>query len=149
MADLFTYVYDPKKVAVAIGNLEEVPGLNGIGAHSLTGFAEGTFVNVEKNEDKYTMVSGGQEETTRVVHGNNQGTLTITLKHTSPSNAVLGKIANSDKIVSVWVSDQNTDGALFAGGDEAWLQKPAAQSRGNSVENITWVFSIAKYGQLQ
>ena len=148
MADLFTYVYDPKKVTVTIGELEDVPGLS-IKTHTITGFAEGTFVTAEKNEDKYTMVSGGQEETTRVVHGNNQGTVTVTLKHTSPSNSVLAKVANSDEVVSVWVNDLNTDGPMLAGGNEGWLQKPAAQSRGNSVENITWTFSIAKYGQQQ
>ncbi len=127
--------YDPKNVAVTVGGTV------------MTGFAEGTFITCEKEEDNYTTVVGADGTTTRARVNNEIGNITITLKSTSPSNFILSNYARSRETRSIYVSDRNQDSRVFAGGRTGWVMKPAPVSRGSDVENVEWTLQVSDYIQ--
>lgn len=131
-----TATYDPKAVIVTF---------NG---KIITGFADGTFIKGERNEDVYTNHVGIDGKVTRVKNNNNTGTITITLKHNSPSNRLLEKYAKSGKVGNISVTDTNFDDDVSMGGSEAWVKKPAAFERGKEVSDREWVFDTADYDQV-
>ena len=69
--------YDPKQVIVTIGG---VP---------MSGFSDGTFLEIDRNEPTWNTVVGADGLVTRGKTNNFSGTLTLTLKQSSPSNDVL------------------------------------------------------------
>lgn len=78
--------YDPKKVAVIFAGLP------------LSGFAPGTFVKVEYNEDAFSLEVGADGETTRVKNANMSGKITVTLMASSASNDDLSDLAVADRV---------------------------------------------------
>lgn len=132
-----TRTYDPKKVYVHITNAT----VN----HLVTGFASGTFVTCARNNDMVDMVTGGKGESTQVIHGLEDGTITMTLKNTSPSLPVLRALASSRELFSCFVVDNNPDSYMKAGGTDCRFVRPPDESRGQSVENITATVLVGKY----
>jgi hypothetical protein len=130
MSDSVTY--DPRDVNVVVGNA------------FLTGFAEGTFVSCEKNEDHYTPHVGAQGEVDRARNANSLGMITVTLKHTSPSNAHLNNLAKSLEMFPARVVDRNTPQAMV-GGSQCWIVKPANLERGREITGQEWQIMCADY----
>lgn len=131
-----TATYDPKSVIVTVnGNI-------------VTGFADGTFVKGERNEDTYSNHVGVDGKVTRVKNNNETGTITITLQHNSPSNRILEKYASNGKIVNINITDTNFDSDVGFGGSEAWVKKPAAFERGKEVGDREWTLDVADYDQV-
>lgn len=126
--------YDPKDVNVIV---------NGI---VLTGFAEGTFISAEKEEESYTTYVGAKGEVARSKNANPLGKITVTLKATSPSNAYLNNLAYSKGVFPVLVVDQNT-GNTTVGGTECWLEKPPAMEWGKEISEMEYTFIVADYTQ--
>lgn len=124
--------YDPRDVQVIVGG------------NILTGFADGGFVKCEKQEDNYETHVGAQGEVSRSRNANPLGTITITLQSTSPSNAVLNRLAKSRNTFAARVVDRNT-GNVTAGGSECWVQKPADREWGDEVSDVEWVIIVADY----
>ncbi len=133
--------YDPNEVYVNVKKPDDERWIR------ITGLAEGTFVTCEKEEDNYQTVAGADGLITRTRIHNNLGNITITLKNTSPGNSVLNGLAKSRSIISIQVNDKNKDQKVKAGGDEGWILKPAAHSRGADVENVEWNIQVADYYQ--
>ena len=128
--------YDPKKVVVTADGTY------------LTGFAEGTFVNCEKDEENHEVHVGAQGEISRTIRANDMGTITVTLKSTSPSNEVMSGLAKRKKSVfPFYVRDENDTTKLVAGGSEAWVERQAPQERGGQVTNIEWTVKVSDYSQ--
>jgi len=127
--------YDPRNVAVIVNGQQ------------IVGFADGTFIEAEKDEDTWSKDVGAQGDVTFVRSADPTGTITLTLKHNSPSNAYLTELARSEETVSILIQDKNFDGDVSAGGSEAKVQKPASFSRGDEVEDMEWVFLVADYEQ--
>ena len=69
--------YDPKQVIITVGG---VP---------MSGFSDGTFLEIDRNEPTWNMVVGADGLVTRGKTNNFSGTMTLTLKQSSPSNDVL------------------------------------------------------------
>jgi len=76
--------YDPRDVQIIVGG---VP---------LSGFADGTFINVASDEPLYNKTVGADGEVSRSRSNNRAGTVTITLKQTSNGNDVLSGFAALD-----------------------------------------------------
>lgn len=127
-----TRQYDPRDVNVIVDG------------EFLTGFAEGTFVSCEKEEDGYETYVGAQGEVTRSRNAHPIGTITVTLEHTSPSNNTLNRRANSGAIFPASMVDRNSRRATI-GGSECWIQKPADEERGDEVSEVEWVIVVADY----
>jgi len=128
-----TQTYIPAEVAVSIGG-------NVIG-----GYADGTFISVERETDAYTKHVGADGEVSRTANANRSGTLTLTLKQTASSNLVLGAYANQDEashdaVFDVLISD-NLGNKLFA--SEGWIKKVPNQEYGDEQANREWAIDLA------
>jgi hypothetical protein len=132
MADLRTY--DPKKVIVTVGG---VP---------MSGYADGTFISVERDNDTWSKVSGADGAVSRAKSNDRTGTLTLTLQQTSPSNDVLSGFARVDEIsndgvVPISVTDLGGRTVIFSA--FGWVQKPPTVEMAKEISNREWVLALA------
>lgn len=129
-----TVTYDPTQIVVIFGG-------------PITGYAEGTFVKVTRDEDTFKKYVGADGEVTRARTRNKGGSIELTLTQSSPSNDVLSAIAmlgeetNAD-IQPCTVKDLN--GATLEFAAQAWVKKPADTEYGKDVQTRTWVIDCAK-----
>lgn len=124
------FTYDPKQVSVIVGGQ--------IGQ----GFADGTFVKVERNDPAFNLKVGVDGEGTRAKSNNKSGKVTITLMQSSSFNDVLSGFAAADElanagVVPVLVKD-NSGRSLFACAT-AWVQKYPDSEFAKEVGTRTWV----------
>jgi hypothetical protein len=113
MADLHTY--DPLQIVVIFRGIQ------------ISGYADGTFVKVERSEDTWSDQVGADGEMTRVRSRNRSGLITVTLVAGSPTNQLLAAVQQEDEnfstgVGSVMVKDLN--GLDLHTGESAWLVKP-------------------------
>lgn len=124
------YQYDPKDISMIFA------GIN------IQGFADGTFVNVERNEDQFSLAVGAQGEGTRIKNNNRSGRITITLQQSSPSNAELDALATADELSNsgfgpVLVRDNG--GQDLHKGEVAWIVKKPAAAYAKELSNREWI----------
>lgn len=130
-----TFQYDPSQVVLNVGGKD------------INGFAEGTFIKVERNKDAFELVVGSDGEGTRVKSVNLSGTITCTLQQASPSNDDLSGFATSDErtsngAVPVLMTDKNnsiTRAAMKVG----WIKKKPSTEFSNAHSNREWVIESA------
>lgn len=127
----FLKTYDPGQVVVNVGGRD------------ITGFADGTFVKVERNADAFSLTIGADGEATRVKSRNRSGRFTFTLQQSSPSNDILTAVANKDEVtntgvVPVMVKDAN--GTTLASAAKAWSVKKASAEFGKDASSREWIF---------
>lgn len=127
--------YNPKQVILTIGGIP------------ISGYAEGTFINVERDEDSFSKYVGSDGEVSRARTNNNSGTLTLTLAQTSNSNLILSGILQEDElrgdgIVPVIIKDASGQSVAFAA--EGWIKKPASNEYSNEVGSREWTIDLAK-----
>jgi len=126
--------YDPKAVSISA---------NGI---PIGGFADGTFVEIERSEDMFTKVVGADGETSRSKTNDRSGMITITLAQTSLSNDILSGLAYLDEVSNtgvfpVLVKDNEGNAIFFS--EQAWIKKVAPASFSKGIENREWVIECA------
>src|SRR5690606_26435867 len=78
------------------------------------------------------------------------GTITITLKHNSPSNSYLYELWRqqddpSAEPITILVQDRHFDGDVSIGGSERKIVNLPAFSRGDEMEDAEWEFLVADY----
>lgn len=117
-----------------------------IGGAIIDGYADGTFVNVERDEDGFTKKTGANGRTTRTKNSNKSGVITITLQQTSPSNDVLSAFQAIDEqtangIVPVLVKDKR--GTSLYSSPAAWIRKTPPAPFAKESENREWVLDCA------
>lgn len=132
MADVETYIPGDTQVSFA--------------GYELTGYADGTFITVEREEDSFTKHVGSDGEVSRTLNPNQSGTVTLTLKQTSDSNRVLHGLLATDEgdgsgVDVLMVKDNLTNRAMAT---EAWISKPPNMELGKEASNREWVFQCAK-----
>lgn len=129
--------YDPSKVLVIVnGNI-------------MSGFADGTFVVVEREVEAFAKVVGADGEVTRTKSANKSGSMTITLKQTSASNLVLSALANLDEASSAGVVPvilKEASSVAFA--TEGWVQKQPPMEYGNEAGDREWIIDLASIEML-
>lgn len=133
MAGVYNYASDEVQIVV--------------GGVTMTGLADGTFVSISRDEQAFTKVTGADGSTSRSKSANRAGTITITLKQTSPSNDVLTGFMladeqNSDGIVPVMVKD--TGGRTLSYASAAWVQQAPDQDFGKEINEREWVLDCAR-----
>lgn len=124
--------YQPDQVAlIAVG----VP---------VTGFAPGTFITAERNEDSFSLSVGSDGDACRTRTNNLSGRITFTLLQSSASNILLSAIANTDErspagdgILPSTVKDNSGTTLLLA--ENSWIVKPANVEYSNEATNREWV----------
>lgn len=126
--------FDPANVVVSIGG---VP---------MSGYADGTFLLVDRDEDAFTKVTGADGFTTRVKSNNRGGSLTLTLKQSSPSNDILSGFANLDElsnsgVVPILVKDLSGTSTYFSA--TGWIRKYPSSEFGKELNNREWIIDLA------
>ena len=126
--------YDPKQVVLTVGG---VP---------INGFADGTFISVERSSDTFEKVSGADGITSRAKINDFSGSLVVTLAQTSPSNDVLSSIAlldeaSSSGVVPVLLKDVGGSTIIFSA--KGWIKKPPTVEYGKAITNREWALDLA------
>lgn len=127
--------YDAKKVAVIVGGIP------------MSGFADGEFISVERDDDAFTKVSGSDGIVSRAKTNNRSGMATLTLAQTSPSNDVLSGFAIADEldnsgVVPMVIKDLLGNSTFFSG--TAWIRKVPTAGFGKEISNREWIFDLAE-----
>lgn len=126
--------YDPRRVIITIGG---VP---------MMGFADGTFIAIERDQDAFSKVTGADGETARSKSNNRAGSIALTLMQTSISNDVLESFAARDElagagIVPILVKDLNGGSVFFSA--TGWVRKRPGAEYSKEIGNRQWVFDCA------
>lgn len=122
--------YDPSQVAIIVGGFQ------------VTGFADGTFLTVERNADNFALYIGTDGEGTRAKSNNKSGRMTFTLAQSSDANAFLSALVTADElsnsgIVPVLVKD-NSGSSLYSA-ETAWIVKHPAAEFGREIGTREWI----------
>lgn len=127
--------YDPLEVAVIVGG------------HVVSGYADGTFLVVERNNDTFARTTGASGETARAKSNDRSGKFTITLLQSSLSNGVLQGFATSDELANsgtfpVLIKDANGNDIFSA--EIAWIMKPSNAEYGKEITEREWVIETGE-----
>ena len=118
-----------------------------VGGQPITGFAQGSKVTLERDEDAFTKYIGVDGEVSRSKNCNKAGTATITLAQTSPSNDLLSELAANDEaantgVVPLLVRDLN--GTTLAAAPDAWVRKMPSTAFGKEIGDREWVLDCGR-----
>jgi hypothetical protein len=127
--------YDPQKVKLSLGG------------QIASGYVDGTFISVERDEDSWTKVVGADGEVSRAKSANTAATLTLTLAQTSPFNDILSALAAADEVNSAGVFPvilKDNGGNTVISSGAGWVKKPPVAAFSKTVEGREWVIDLGK-----
>lgn len=130
-----TKTYDPSQVLCSfLGN-------------QLSGFADGTFVKVSRDEAGFMKMTGADGEVARARNKNKGGKITFTLMQSSASNDILSAAAASDEqtgtgIGALLIKDAN--GTTVVSVQNAWVEKLADSEFGKELGTREWSIDCDK-----
>ena len=136
-----TSTYDPSQVVVTFGELR------------ITGYADGTVIKVERDEDRYTKKIGVDGETGRTRNNNRGGTIEVTLLQTSASNLALSAKATADDDAPGGLPPEplvvkDLEGNSLHVAAAAWIQKLPASEFAKELGQRTWIFGTGSLRQV-
>lgn len=108
----------------------------------ISGFAEGTFITVERDEDAYTYQASTSGGGTRTKNANKAGKITVVLQKSSPSNQVFSDAAKADEESNSGVSPvlvRDNSGKDVSKSESAYVSKIASAEEAKELPNRTWV----------
>lgn len=108
----------------------------------LTGWADGTFVTVEFDEQQWNKVTGAGGDTQRSKTNNYAGKVTVTLLNGSVSNDVLSAAWNADRVDNTGkgpIIVKDLSGTTIWQAKNAWIQQMPSQGYGKDAETREWV----------
>ena len=112
-----------------------------LGTHSVTGFADDSFITVEPLGDGVTSKSGCDGEVARAVDPNEQYSVKITLLQTSSSNAFQhpqNKAYNTNRDAAYPIIIKYHKCNFVYSADAAWVVKPPSRAYGKETNNREW-----------
>ena len=126
-----TKTYNPAQVVVIF---------NG---HEISGYADGSFVTVARDEDAFSLVVGSSGEGVRSKMNNKSGTITVTLLQSSGSNAFLSGFAELDELSAggqgpLLIKDNSGDSLHVC--ESAWIQKLPDSEYAREAGSREWTF---------
>lgn len=128
------HTYDPAQITVAIGGA------------IMGGYTDGTFVEVARNESSWNTVVGADGIVTRGKSNNRSGTLTLTLKQSSPSNDILSAILVGDELTNVGVFPvliEDLSGTSLYFSAQAYITTFASSTFSKDITDRSWVITLA------
>lgn len=129
--------YDPKLVLLTLGEI------------LISGYADGSMIEVARDGDSFTKYVGTDGEVCRVRNRNRSGSVTVHLAQTSLSNDALSALLAADELAGTGVRPLqlvDMSGTTIIGADRAWIRKPADSPFGKDIQDRTWVIDC---GHLQ
>ena len=107
----------------------------------IVGYAPGTFIEVERNEDAMTLEVGTDGHGVRTRNSNKSGVFRLTLQQGSPSNDVLMAAAQADELTGTGVGPsfmKDASGRSTALAPNSWVRKPAAMGFAKEHGSRVW-----------
>lgn len=108
----------------------------------ITGVMDGEFLTITPSVDPAALHVGGDGEQTMVVNADESATIAITLKQTSPSNAVLNALRATKAVFAVAVKDNS--GVSIHTGAKAFISGATAVSYGQEITGRVWTIAVGK-----
>ncbi len=127
--------YDPKQVIVTFGG---VP---------ISGFADGTFISVSPNNDRFTKAVGADGEVARSKSVDYSHEVTLTLLQTALSNAYLTGILTADQLTNegkLPLSITDLSGTTLMLWPEAWIRVEPDVEFAKETGERAWVFDTGQ-----
>jgi len=118
-----------------------------VGGVPMTGFADGTAIRVEFDEEQFTKTTGADGLTTRSKTNNYAGSVSIFLQQTSPSNDVLSALWATDRATSkgvVPVMWKDFSGRTIWAAQHAWVRQMTSLEEGKEASDREWVLDCAE-----
>jgi hypothetical protein len=122
--------YDPKNVSMIVGG------------QIMSGFGDGTFIKLSRNEQAFNLKVGVDGEGTRAKSNNLSGKIEITLMQSSAANDILSSYALADQLSNtgaVPVLFRDNSGRTLATALTAWVQKVPDTEFAKEVTTRAWV----------
>lgn len=131
MADLTVKTYDPKQVVITFGVIP------------ISGYADGTFVSVNRSGDAFTKKKGAAGDVERINLNQGDFDVSITLQQTSSTNqelaaALAADIATNAGVFPLTIKDLLGTTLFFA--PQAWIRKDPEWEDGDELNSRAWVF---------
>lgn len=131
MGQRITRQYDPGSVDVNVDGSD------------VSGYADDTFVEIERNADQATLQMGADGESTVALSQNRSGKITITLQQSSPLNDKFEALSQALEnrtggFVPVLVKDNN--GTTLASMKKGWVVKRPKTGFKKEADNRVWIF---------
>lgn len=119
---------------------------------NINGFADDTFVEIERDEDGFALLNGALGDVTRARMLARAGKITITLMAHAPVNTQLAALAQKDESFGdgygpIMVKDLTNN--MLASGAEAWIIKRPKIERAKEGGTVQWVFAVAYLSLLE
>ena len=120
-----------------------------LGAITIGGYADGTFITISRESDGYTDEAGAGGDVVRTRSRDKRATVTITLQAASPSNDALSAIAVLDEETPLPFNTtkafemREVGGSTVAGGPEAWVMKVPDIERAKEAGTVEWRIRVA------
>lgn len=146
MASTNLATFSPQDVTISI--VQASTGLN----HNISGYAEDSFVTVERNSETFDMYTGADETYTRVYKPDTSAAITVSLQQTSNSNDILSLLYANDKaarnstgLFSILIKDNSGRSTYFAA--EAYIGVVPNSEFGNTMKTREWVIHAPRMDQ--
>jgi hypothetical protein len=127
--------YDPNTLIITFG------------ATILDGYADGTFLSVEYNEDAYALTVGSNGEGCRSRSNNESATITFTLLQSSSVNDELSAYHNTDLLTGASIFPllvRDINGTTVFAAETAWIRKFPTSAFDRTVGSREWVLETNK-----
>lgn len=130
-----TKTYSPKRVELIVNGTP------------MKGFADGTFISVERSSDAFSTNVGADGEVSRTHSSDKTGKITLTLQQTSDSNDFLSALSILDEktlLGQFAVLLKDTNGKTVAASPSAWIDKVANAEFAAEISDREWVISCSE-----
>lgn len=131
MPDLTVRSYSPSQIVATFGTVV------------VTGYAEGTFIKIARNGAAFEKHRGSDGSIDRINKNAFDYTVTLTLKQTSPLNAIFAGLLLADQISNAGIlplTIKDLGGATLFTAAQAWIAKDPDQEFSDSLTNREWTF---------
>ena len=128
--------YDPRLLLISLGS------------HIVTGYADGTFLNIEAHGDGVGKQVGADGETVRSIDPDETATLTMTLRWDSPTVAFAKQQYDKDRATSgggmfpVLVKDMK--GGLVFSAEDGWIDNSPSREFGKELSDREIIIETGK-----
>lgn len=123
--------FDPKMVVITFGSIP------------ISGYAEGTFVSVNRSGDAFAKRKGAGGDVERINKNQGDFEVTVTLLQTTPTNKELSAVLAADQVTNAGVfpltiKDLLGETLFFA--PQAWIRKDPEWEDGDDLNSRAWIF---------
>jgi len=123
------HTYNPKEVIISLG------------PHTVTGYAEDSFITVDSNGDGVTKKVGADGEIVRSISPDDTYNVKLVVLSSSPTNSFLQNKFNQDRLqgdAMFPIQIKDLKGGMLFSSDAAWPIKPASRGFGRESGNREW-----------